>query len=58
MSDFLDGCCDLDFDMGPPTSDEDAPYVVLFATVLDSELRVRDVEALARRAAEWRALFR
>jgi hypothetical protein len=30
--DFLDGMCDRDLN-GPATSDEDVPYVVLFADV-------------------------
>ena len=55
--DYLDGCCDLDFDMGPPVPDDEVVWVVLFATVLDGDLRVRDRAALARRAREWHELF-
>lgn len=55
--DFLDGCCDLDFDMGPETTDEEQPWVVLFATDLDYDDHVRDRAALERHAAEWHALF-
>ncbi len=51
--DFLDGCeCGDDH----PTSDEDAPYVALFADQLDRDGNVADEDALARRAAEWREL--
>lgn len=55
--DFLDGCCDLDFDMGPEVTDDLTPWVVLFATCLDGDLQVADEQALARRAAEWIELF-
>ena len=55
--DFLDGCCDLDFDMGAPVTDAQLPYVVLFATLLDHDLRVTDRAALKRKAREWRTLF-
>jgi len=55
--DFLDGMCDLDFDNGPPVPDELTPWVVLFASLLDFDLRPRDITAVERRAHEWRVLF-
>jgi hypothetical protein len=55
--DFLDGMCDLDFDNGPEVSDEDAPYVVLFARHLTPDLRVRNWADLERAAHEWHVLF-
>jgi hypothetical protein len=57
VSDFLDGMCDLDFDNGPPVPDEHLPYVVLFASHLDSELAVSDMPALLAKAEAWRTLF-
>jgi hypothetical protein len=55
--DFLDGMCDLDFDNGTEVSDDDAPYVVLFASHLDYDLRVTDRAALLAKAEAWRTLF-
>lgn len=55
--DYLDGICDLDAEMGPETTDEIAPYVVLFATFLDAEQQVTDWPGVHVRAAEWRNLF-
>lgn len=55
--DFLDGLCDLDFEMGPDTTDELLPWVVLFADLLDTEQRPRSLVDVERRAHEWRALF-
>ena len=62
--DLLDGMCDDTVD--PATPDELLPWVVLFATCVRPALVgldggavfvVDDPGALARRAAEWRALF-
>jgi hypothetical protein len=50
--DFLDGICDLDADMGPPTPDDEVVWVVLFASVLG-----KGRDAIEARAAEWRELF-
>jgi len=50
--DFLDGCCDADFEMAPETSDEDTDALVLFANT-----QFDDPAAVATRADEWRALF-
>jgi len=55
--DLLDGMCDLDFDNGPPVSDEDAPYVALFCDVLDCDEHVRDRQALAHEAQAWHTLL-
>jgi len=50
--DFLDGCCDLDFDMAPTTTDEDAAALALFAAT-----QFDDPAAVEAKAAEWRELF-
>ena len=55
--DTLDGLCDLDFDMGPDTTDELLPWVVLFGDLLDTEQRARNIRAVLHRADEWRTLF-
>ena len=55
--DYLDGMCDLDFDNGPEVTDDEVPFVVLFASDLDGDERVRDVAQLERHAHEWRVLF-
>jgi len=54
--DLLDGMCDLDVEVTHPTADEDAPYVALFADLLDSEQHVTDDGAVANRAREWAQL--
>jgi hypothetical protein len=51
--DFLDGCCDVDFEMAPTTSDEDTAALVLFAAT-----QFDDPAAVEAKTAEWRALFR
>ena len=50
--DFLDGCCDADFEMAPETSDDDTAALVLFAAT-----QFDDPAAVEAKAAEWRALF-
>jgi hypothetical protein len=55
--DLLDGCCDLDFEMGPPTTAAILPWVVLFADLIDTEQRPIDLHAVHQRGVEWRALF-
>jgi hypothetical protein len=55
--DELDGMCDLDFDNGPEVTDDEAPYVVLFATDLDCDKHVRDWTELERHAHAWHVLF-
>jgi hypothetical protein len=55
--DEWDGMCDLDFEMGPSTTDDLIPWVVLFADLLDTEQQPESREAVERRADEWRALF-
>ena len=51
--DYLDGMCDADVEVTDPTSDEDAPYVALFADLLDSHGHPTDDAAVANRAREW-----
>jgi uncharacterized protein YciU (UPF0263 family) len=46
--DMLDGACDLDAEMAPETSDEDAPALVLFA-----DTQFDDPDAVEVRRAEW-----
>jgi len=60
MSDFADaGLCDIGG--GPPrgrsTGDDIAPWVVLFADLLDVDAVPLSLDAVVVRAAEWRALF-
>lgn len=56
--DLLDGMCDLDFEVLYPTTDEQAPYVVLFADMIGPEQTPTvGPSELAVRAGEWRALF-
>jgi hypothetical protein len=55
--DTLDGICDLDAPMGPPTPDHLVPWVVLFATVIDHDHRVANARRALELAGEWRALF-
>ena len=55
--DFLDGLCDLDFDMGPDTTDFLTPWVVLFCDLIDYDHQPRERAAVEARAEEWRALF-
>jgi hypothetical protein len=55
--DNLDGCCDLETDNGPPVSDEEAPFVVLFARQLGPDLELADKIGAHVKAAEWRNLF-
>jgi hypothetical protein len=50
--DYLDGTCDLDAEMLEPVPDEEAPWHVLFASVLHEGR-----EAIEAHAAKWRALF-
>jgi len=55
--DFLDGMCDLDFDNGHEVTEDELPYVVLFATDLDADEHVRDRATLERHAQQWHELF-
>ena len=48
--DLLEGCLAFDFAENP-TTDDDLPWVVLFASVLGHPARI------LVRAAEWRLLF-
>jgi hypothetical protein len=50
--DYLDGTCDLDAPMLPPVPDAEAPWHVLFASVLYD-----GPAAIEAHAAKWRALF-
>lgn len=50
--DEWDGMCDLDFEMGPSTKDEDIPALVLFANT-----DFTDPEAVEQRKREWHDLF-
>jgi hypothetical protein len=57
--DFRDGLCDPSIDHGPPTRDEDAPYVAFFADLLDYDGNPRDANSPAYKArlALWRAIL-
>lgn len=50
--DFLDGMCDLDFEMAPRTDDSEIAALALFAST-----DFTDPEAVAARRAEWASLF-
>lgn len=49
---FRDAGCEPGLPLAVHVEDQDVPYLVLFADV-DWD----DLDALARRAAEWRTLF-
>jgi hypothetical protein len=56
--DYLDGMCDLDFEVTVPTTDDLTPWVVLFADLLGPDQQPTvSREAIEARAAEWVDLF-
>ena len=56
-NDLLDGMCSDGLGDNPPTADDDAPYVALFADLLGPDGQVTDQDALSRETAEWDELL-